>query len=465
LQFFNFNFYFFVSCLFSLTFTANAQECVNGQTFTLSSAGPYQPGDVVEVTYTLDAFDQININWIIAFEINIGEGWSNLTPILFPENPNPNNNLGTGYWIWDNQNTFPSDLNFGPGFRFINDGAEYEWDYGWYQTSNGWNFGWHQELVAGDPNWGSSSTGPFIMSFQITVSETCSADDLSIGIEVFGDCLTGSWNNGNCCNDPEFLIYNGVVDVQINPPFAGTSNSINLCSGSDPINLFDQLGGSPDLGGNWSPALTNGYLGTFDPQNNSNQAYSYTVSNECGMSSATVNINFIEPIISNTTEVEICSENVAIDLYGEIGINNTSGQWSGVGPLLDSPSPDYFGLFDPEEQIEGIYNYSIFDNSGCETIYPVNVDIINSQANAGNDATVLICQDDEIFNLFDVISGNPDINGNWNPSLNGSYLGQFDPSSNFSGTYTYTIIDECGSDNSEVNVIINVVNPPPILTD
>ena len=219
------------------------------------------------------------------------------------------------------------------------------------------------------------------------------------------------------------------------------------------------------MGGNWSPALTNGYLGTFDPQNNSNQAYSYTVSNECGMSSATVNINFIEPTISNTTEVEICSENVAIDHYGEIGVNNTSGQWSGVGPLLDSPAPDYFGLFDPEEQIEGIYNYSIFDNSGCETIYPVNVDIINSQANAGNDATIEICQDDEIFNLFDVISGNPDINGNWNPYLNGSYLGQFDPSSNFSGTYTYTIIDECGSDNSEVEVIINVVNPPPILTD
>jgi hypothetical protein len=434
LQFFNFKYYFFVACLFSLTFTADAQQCVNGQTFTLSSAGPYQPGDVVEVTYDLNYFQQINSNWLIAIQINLGDGWEGLTPLTYPINSGQ-----PGNWIWDNQNTFPSGLNFGPGWRFI---------------TNVYN-----------PNYGINSNGPFSMSFQITVSETCSADDLSIGIEVIGDCLTGGWNAGNCCNDPEFLIYNGVVDVQINPPFAGTSNSINLCSGSDPINLFDQLGGSPDMGGNWSPALTNGYLGTFDPQNNSNQAYSYTVSNECGMSSATVNINFIEPTISNTTEVEICSENVAIDLYGEIGVNNTSGQWSGVGPLLDSPAPDYFGLFDPEEQIEGIYNYSIFDNSGCETIYPVNVDIINSQANAGNDATIEICHDDEIFNLFDVISGNPDINGNWNTSLNGSYLGQFDPSSNFSGTYTYTIIDECGSDNSEVEVIINVVNPPPILTD
>ena len=159
MQFFNFKYYFFVACLFSLTFTADAQQCVNGQTFTLSSAGPYQPGDVVEVTYDLNYFQQINSNWLIAIQINLGDGWEGLTPLTYPINSGQPGNR-----IWDNQNTFPSGLNFGPGWRFI---------------TNVYN-----------PNYGINSNGPFSMSFQITVSETCSADDLSIGIEVIG--LVGS---------------------------------------------------------------------------------------------------------------------------------------------------------------------------------------------------------------------------------------------------------------------------------
>ena len=412
----------------------NGQQCVNGQTYSLSPAGPYQPGDVVEVTYELNYFNQINSNWLIAFQINLGNGWEGLTPLTYPINSGQ-----SGNWIWDNQNTFPSGLNFGPGWRFV---------------TNVYN-----------PNYGINSNGPFSMSFQITVSETCNSDDLSIGVEVYGDCLTGGWNAGNCCDDPEFSIYSGVVDVQADVPSAGTSNSIILCPASEPINLFNELGGSPDLNGVWNPALTNGYLGGFDPENNLIGAYSYTVSNECGMSSASVNINFTQPIISNTNEVEICSNGVSVDLYGEIGINNTSGQWSGVGPLLDSPAPDYFGLFAPEEQLEGIYYYTIDDQNGCDQIYPVDVSIIYSQANAGIDGILEICQDDDVVNLFDFLSGNPDLNGNWSPSLNNGYLGQFDPENNLSGIYTYTINDECGSDNSEVEVSINIVNPPPILTD
>jgi hypothetical protein len=407
----------------------NGQQCVNGQTYSLSPAGPYQPGDVVEVTYELNYFNQINSNWLIAFQINLGNGWEGLTPLTYPINSGQ-----SGNWIWDNQNTFPSGLNFGPGWRFV---------------TNVYN-----------PNYGINSNGPFSMSFQITVSETCNSDDLSIGVEVYGDCLTGGWNAGNCCDDPEFSIYSGVVDVQADVPSAGTSNSIILCPASEPINLFNELGGSPDLNGVWNPALTNGYLGGFDPENNLIGAYSYTVSNECGMSSASVNINFTQPIISNTNEVEICSNGVSVDLYGEIGINNTSGQWSGVGPLFDSPAPDYLGLFNPQEQLEGVYNYSIYDALGCETIYPVSVDIISSQANSGDNAIIEICQDDQSISLFNQLNGNPDLGGIWSPSLSGNDSGIFNTSQNNEGDYVYTVSDQCGSESSTVQVnFFNVVSP------
>jgi len=168
-------------------------QCTSNQSFTLSSPGPYSPGDIVAVDYTLGTFTQLNINWIIAFQINLGVGWTNLIPLIAPGNP-----IGsTGYWMWDLQNTYPSGLNFGPGWRFVN---------------TGW----------GNPDWGTSSTGPFTMRFRVTVAQTCTADDLSISMNVFGDCLTGGWNNGACCTDPVYDMYIG--SVQITPV---TTSSIN----------------------------------------------------------------------------------------------------------------------------------------------------------------------------------------------------------------------------------------------
>tara|TARA_R110002096_G_scaffold434207_1_gene655100 strand:+ start:233 stop:796 length:564 start_codon:yes stop_codon:yes gene_type:complete len=180
----------FILCvLFSLTATS---QCISNQTFTTTPAGPYQPGDVITVDYTLGTFTQLNFNWIIAFQINLGAGWANLTPLITPVG----GGTQTGNWIWDLQNTFPSGVNFGPGWRFNNTGF--------------------------NPDWGSSSTGPFTMRFTVTVGPTCTPDDLSISMKVIGDCLTGGWNNGACCTDPVFNIYNGVVQINLptTPPIS-----------------------------------------------------------------------------------------------------------------------------------------------------------------------------------------------------------------------------------------------------
>jgi len=166
-----------------------SSQCVFNQSSTLTPAGPYIPGQVVTVNYTLGTFIQINVNWIHAFQINLGAGWTNLTPLIAPSNPGGS----TGSWVWDLQNTFISGLNFGPGWRFQNTFS---------------------------PNWGTSSTGPFTMSFNVTVAQTCTADNLSISMNVFGDCLTGGWNNGACCTDPAYNIYNGAVQL----PLITTSN-------------------------------------------------------------------------------------------------------------------------------------------------------------------------------------------------------------------------------------------------
>ena len=122
-------------------------QCADEETYSISPQGPYDIGDVVTVDYTLETFYQLNINWVIAFQINLGDGWTNLTPTLTPTNSNLNNvGQGSGYWIWDLENTYPSGFEFGPGFRFVN--------------------------TSGYPDWGSSSTGNLSFSFEVTVAET-----------------------------------------------------------------------------------------------------------------------------------------------------------------------------------------------------------------------------------------------------------------------------------------------------
>ena len=169
-----------IICLF---FNLNvSSQCITGQASTMTPLPPYQPGDVVTITYTLNNFTGIFINWIHAFEINLSPSWINLTPITTPLNPAGS----AGNWLWDVQHTFIGGLNFGPGWRFDN---------------------------TGNVDWGTVSTGPFTMSFTVEVGPTCTPDILDISMLVIDDCTTGGWTGGGgaCCSDPAFQIYNGVV--------------------------------------------------------------------------------------------------------------------------------------------------------------------------------------------------------------------------------------------------------------
>ena len=74
--------------ILSLFFTITTySQCVSNETVVVSPGGPYSPGQVVDVWYTLGNFTGININWIHAFQINLGVGWTNLTPTGTPGNP------------------------------------------------------------------------------------------------------------------------------------------------------------------------------------------------------------------------------------------------------------------------------------------------------------------------------------------------------------------------------------------
>jgi len=424
-------------------------QCVVDESYSLSPEGPYQIGDVVTVNYTLESFYQLNTNWVIAFQLNLGDGWTNLAPLSLPVNPNINNSLGNGDWIWDLEHTYPSGLEFGPGFRFINNSWYYQWT---------WNFGWTQQLV-GNPDWGSSSTGPLSFSFQLTVAESCDPEDLFISINVYGDCQTGGWNNGDCCSDSALVNYSDslFVNSDLN---SGSDTSIIYCLESNEFNLFDLLGNDVDINGNWSPNLNQGYLGQFNPLNDTPQEYFYTVFDECDTSTSSVILNLDNTDVQPTVELQICENELPINLYNSIDANNTSGYWQGPSNL----SSDFQGLFNPLENSVGLYNYIILNNNGCQQYYPLNLTFILENIDVGNDYNLEICSNDSAVNLYELI-GSPDTNGVWSPNLNSNYLGFFDPTQNLSGLYSYSIIGECNIYQSQVNINVIDFVPSPIITN
>ena len=61
-----------------------------------------------------------------------------------------------------------------------------------------------------------------------------------------------------------------------------------------------------DINGYWTPDLNQGYLGQFNPINDTPQEYFYTVFNECDTSTSSVLLNLDNTDVQPTVELQIC---------------------------------------------------------------------------------------------------------------------------------------------------------------
>ena len=439
----------FIFCV-NFTIAQDLEQCVGDQSYEVSQNAPYQVGDVIEFTYTLESFEQIYDNWIIAFQINVGDGWTNLTPISAPDNPNPNNNYGQGYWEWDDQNTFPS-YDFGPGFRFINEGAVYETDFGYYQENGNWYFGWHQDLVAGNPYWGSSSEGPFTFTFQATVGPTCTSDELNMSVQAIGDCLTGDWVSPNCCEDPIFEVFDGsvsIVENQNDTVYLSSCESIEWngqnynqsgiytysgisVDGCDSVVTLDLTILNSDTGIDQQSHCDSYIWIDGNEYTSSNNTATVTLTNEVGCDSV---VTLDLTIFNSNTVIDQqthCDEYTWIDGVTYYENNNTA-------------------------------TYTLTNQNGCDSL--VTLDLTLYQTPLNDTIFIETCTS---INLYNQLLTN-NITGIWDgPSILGlanNYLSPFNPYFNPFGTYSYIYIDEDnGCDNifpinvSEVSTIADTL--------
>ncbi|ULC59421.1 gliding motility-associated C-terminal domain-containing protein [Flaviramulus sp. BrNp1-15] len=151
------------------------------------------------------------------------------------------------------------------------------------------------------------------------------------------------------------------ITVTINEPLdAGTDGTpLDLCSNDGTIDLFTQLGGTPDTGGTWSPALTSG-TGVFDPLVDAPTTYLYTLTNACGTASSSIDVSVtLAPNAGTDNSAALCVNDDPIDLFDLLGTAAQSGgTWS---PALNSGT----GVFDPAVDPANVYIYTVTAVSPC----------------------------------------------------------------------------------------------------
>ena len=247
------------------------------------------------------------------------------------------------------------------------------------------------------------------------------------------------------------------VDVQqVAAPVPGTDRSITICSDEPPFDLIGQLGGTPAPGGTWvGPDGPHGPQ--FDPALDEPGAYTYTVlgTAPCANASATLTITVRRaPDAGADASITLCSTDANVALIGALGGSpDAGGAWTGPGGAPHS------GTFVPGVSQPGAYTYTVVGLSPCAPAAATVTVTVNTAPVAGVNASVTRCSDDDPFQLFSELGGNPDAGGTW-AGPGGAHGPAFHPSVDAPGPYTYTVAGLAPCSNATATVNVTVVIAP-----
>ena len=251
------------------------------------------------------------------------------------------------------------------------------------------------------------------------------------------------------------------VMVEIDDPAdAGDPGNLDFCEINVPttdIDLFNELGGTPENTGAWTGPLTttNGHLGTVNITGLTDGVYvlTYTVPglNACPDATATVTITIYENLDSGNALalISFCEADApaAFDLNSLLENEDPNGQWTqgtaSTDPVVTSPID--LTTFTP-----GIYNFTYTQNvapNPCpENTETVQVEIL-ADPNAGTAINDEFCENDltpNPYDLFTALDGTQDNNlGTWTDASGATVTNPIDISiftvANSPYIFTYTI--------------------------
>ncbi|MBK9176421.1 MAG: hypothetical protein IPM46_08780 [Flavobacteriales bacterium] len=220
-----------------------------------------------------------------------------------------------------------------------------------------------------------------------------------------------------------------VVTVSVTPrPNAGTNATVTRCSNASPVNLFNQLGGSPQTGGTWS-GPSSIPSGIFTPGTDLPGDYVYTVAGTtpCADSSASVTVVIDQaPNAGGDGSITVCQGTASVDLFTVITAPfDLNGLWTEQGTPTGQLSDNFFnsgslppGTYEFQYEVPGI--------GGCASDLSEATVVIVALLDAGTDGSLPACSSNAAVNLFNGLGGNPQPGGQWvDLSGTGALNGQF----------------------------------------
>jgi hypothetical protein len=174
---------------YSVTFT----QCNGVQSFTLTPppvGNTYNAGQVVTMCYTMNGYTQAGTNWIEGFDLNLGPGWTSVTPQSAPANCG--GNATGGQWVWRTSVTSTTTpiVTVGPGYFF-------------------------DLAIDGNPGNDFGDAGSCIWTFcvTLTVANVCTPQNLLIQVTPGSDGMWGSYTSTSCDLATPFNVFNGTINV------------------------------------------------------------------------------------------------------------------------------------------------------------------------------------------------------------------------------------------------------------
>lgn len=231
------------NCLISGYFTASPEPSILIRNDELIEY--YNPGTTVNFCYSIDIWNDFQVNWIHAVQIDLGSAWDYGSLVPIP----PFSCNGNGYWSWyESWVSCNSGGVFGPGFA--------------YDAFNGLACGGTQ--FDGDPgnNWGDGPAECLPMEFCWSVSvknceqlEAQPQRDLDINITVLADSESGSYDIFGCDQEVDEEIE--LITLSCGEPEIESCFSQDPFIEVEPVSCFGEMDGSFTVDNVDTEALSN----------------------------------------------------------------------------------------------------------------------------------------------------------------------------------------------------------------
>ncbi|MDN3634324.1 hypothetical protein QWY85_06625 [Neolewinella lacunae] len=250
-----------------------------------------------------------------------------------------------------------------------------------------------------------------------------------------------------------------VVVTETAGPDAGTNGTLMICQGETvtTAELFNALGGTPDPGGVWTPALAGAGVYT----------YTHAAVGACPLSSAQVVVTEETPETAGSNgSREFCEgTNTLQNLFDIITGEDPGGSWAGTtagpssGVMIGAGTAINFSAAAP-----GVYQftYTIPATAACPAVSATATITVTNRLLAGPDNSDEFCEGSgQGYNLTELLSG-ADAGGTW-AQTSGATVNIGDPSSvDFSAaapgtyifTYTHAASGSCPADVATLTITV-----------